>query len=135
MSELNYNQAAQLVQDVLDGNQDPLEAFGLLKRLQDNIDRCIAEIKPDALSEAEKDKNKTYPLFKTEFRNGKRTWDFDTVPLIVDMENKLKAIKAVYKSAYEQSQKGMQTVDQDGVLLDLPTCKHGEDTISVKLLN
>ena len=135
MSELNYNQAAQLVQDVLDGNQDPLEAFGLLKRLQDNIDRCVAEIKPEAVSEAEKFGSKQFDLFKVEFKGGSRRYYYESVPIIFDLETEVKRLKAVYKSAYENAQKGMQTVDEDGVLLDLPTCKHGEDTISVKLLN
>lgn len=116
MLELNYNQAAQLAQDAIDGNEDPLKAFGLLKRLQ----------------EAEKFGTREFDLFKVEFKYGSRRFDFSDIEEWAKAKESLKVIEEKYKGAYTANEKGLMSVDEDGEVLTLPRVKYTPDTVVIK---
>ena len=69
----------QLVQDVHDGNESPLLAWGVLSEYEKTIKLLKAEIREVVEIEANKeDKHFTHNGYEFEKRNGSIQWDFST---------------------------------------------------------
>ena len=114
---------SQLVQDVMDGQEDPLRAFAILREAQVLIKKGITEIEDAAFIEAAKYGEKTFEHsdWKFTMKDGSKRFNFKGIDEWVDVESKKKAIESKYRSAFELSQKGFQPVTDDGELLELPS--------------
>lgn len=83
-------------------------------------------------TEAEQYQNE-YKGAKFEFRSGGKTFDYSNIREVQEEEEKLKALKEKYKSAWEMKQKGFEPVTEDGEILELPIPKYRKDSMIVKL--
>lgn len=70
---------------------------------------------------------------KFEFRNGGKVFSFDNIKEIREKEDELKSLKEKYKSAWENKQKGLLAVTEDGEELELPTISYRKSSMIVKL--
>lgn len=120
-----------LVQEVLDGNADPLEAFSILKDHEAYVQKCINEIKEGAMEEARKQSEKTFIGYgcKFEYRTGGARYDYSNIPGIVELETELKKLK---KEAQMRCKVTHQVVSEDGEVLPKPIVKYSYDSLSVK---
>lgn len=123
----------QLVQDVLDGNESPLLAWGVLADFEKTIKKCKAEIREAVEIEADKeDRHFTHRGYEFERRNGSIQWNFSQCQEVVEAENVLRIAKEKAKQAYKANQNGMLNVSKDGELIDLPTVTYKKDSLIVK---
>ena len=126
----------QLVQDVLDGKENPLKAFAVLKELQKQISNAISEIEDGAFEEAAKYGEKTFEAmnYKFELREGGRRYSFKNIDNWVSTNNKLKEIEKQCKLAATAYEKGKQIIDENGELVPLPEITYSKSSITVRPL-
>lgn len=131
---MNISQLSELVQNVIDGEESPLKAYGVLKDIEKHVKKCIKEIEDQAINEAHKfDKTFTDSGYKFERRNGAQRWDFSNVLEIQEAKANLKMLEAKYKSAYKSKSNGVEVFDHStGELLQLPTVTHSKDSLILK---
>ena len=124
----------QLVQDILEGQVDPLMGYAELKRELTRLQKCIKEIEPLAFDEAAKFQNKSFDYNGYHFTqtDGRRIWDFKGIPSWKIAKEQLTHIENNAKAAYSAFEKGLQTVDGDGELIELPVVSYSKPSISVK---
>ena len=113
---------SQLVQDVLDGNEDPLKAYGILKQHLTHVQNGIEQIMPDVLSDADNYTENSFKHkgFKFEKRQGRRVFDFKGIPEWVKLNDLKKANEAMYKGAADAYGKGKTMIDDGGEVV--PCC-------------
>lgn len=130
MSTLNTRALEQMVQDVHDGNENPLKAYGILKGLEEKIKKYLDEVKEPALTEADKHgKNFTEAGFIFERRAGRKIYSFKGIDEHEVAKNHLKSVEDKYKKLLDDG----QTIDEDtGEVLVLPTITYGSDMLIVK---
>lgn len=131
---MNLEQIGQLVQDVHDGNENPLKAYGVLKDIENYVKTCIKEVNDVALMEAQKfDKTFEDAGYKFERRNGATRWNFDNVLEVQEAKAKVKMLEAKYKSAYKSKTNGVEVFDHEtGELMQLPTVTYSKDSLIFK---
>lgn len=125
---------AQLVQDVLDGNESALKAYGVLKQTENLIKDCLDQVKDLALEEAAKHPEKTFKDhdFIFERRNGAARYSFTHIAEWKQAKEDLKAIETKAKQAYSAYKNGLNTVTDDGELQELPKVTYSTDSLIVK---
>lgn len=128
MTTLNTMALEQMVQDVIDGNENPLKAFGILKGLEDKIKNYISEIEDQAKDESEKYNSNTFEDsgFIFEKRKGGKIYNFKGIPEFDIADSHLKAVKEKYKN------KGGQPDEETGELLPMPKITYRKDSLIVK---
>lgn len=126
----------QLVQDVLDGKENPLKAFAVLKGLQKQVSTAISEIEEGAIEEAGKYGEKTFEAmnYKFEIREGARRYSFKGIESWVETNKKLKDIEKQCKLAASAYEKGKQLIDDNGEIVPIPEITHSKSSITVKPL-
>lgn len=127
---------SSLTQDVIDGNENPLKGYAILKQLQKQVANAISEIEEYALDEASKFGEKTFETmnYKFELREGGRRYDFKSIPQWVDANSKLKDIESTCKQAALAYEKGKNIVDENGEVVPVPVVKFSKSSITVKPL-
>lgn len=107
---------SQLVQDVIDGNENALKAYGLLKDLSKQVSEALKEVEGAAIDEAQKFGEKTFNSmdWKFELRDGARRYNFKNIPQWVEMNKKMKDAEKLYKSASSAFEKGQNIIDENG---------------------
>lgn len=122
---------SQLVQEVIDGNLDPIEGYAILKENEQFLQKCINEIKDLALDEARKYDQKTFKNYgyKFEFKNGGALYDYSNIEEIKELEDKLKIMK---KEAQNRCKTKHQILSEDGEILPKPIVKYRSDSLSIK---
>lgn len=127
---MNY---AQLVQDVIDGNEDPIKAYTVLKEHADFISNCLNEIKPDLQHALDKIDEKKFSMYGYSFekRAGGAIYDYSPIKEWADKKAELTALELQYKSAYQNSLKGLGALRGDEVL-ELPAVKFRSDSLIMK---
>jgi hypothetical protein len=127
---------AQLVQDVLDGKENPLKAIALLKGYADLIKNGIAEIEDAVFTEAEKYGSKTFEDmgYRFSLSDGRRTYDFKHIGEWKVADNNKRSIEDKYKQALAGSERGLMAVSEDGEELELPRVTYSKPSISVRSL-
>lgn len=75
-----------------------------------------------------------YKGAKFEFRSGGKIFNFKGISEIDTKESELKDLKAVYQAAWENKQKGLLAVTEDGEELQLPTVNYRKSSMIVKLI-
>lgn len=124
---------AELVQNVLDGVENPLKAFAILSDLEKHIKDCKEAVKEEALDEANKyDKTFVESGFKFERRNGGARYSFSHIEEVKLAKDKVKALETKYKTAYKNAENGIQSVDENGELLELPKVTYSSDSLIFK---
>ena len=94
-------QISATIQDVQDGNFNPLEAYANLKSLEKYLKTSYLQIEESAIEEAEKYGEKTFEDFgfSVTVRNGNTTYDYSSNVDIKRLEGELKYIKDLLKNA------------------------------------
>lgn len=127
---------AQLVQDVLDGEESALKAYAVLKAEEANIKRYMDKIKEEAISEASKWSENTFNHngFRFTKVKGKARYSFKHIPEWAELDKKRKALEDRCKKAYQSYQQGVTSVSEDGEIIDMPEVTYSADGISVNAM-
>lgn len=122
-----------MIQDVIDGNTDPILAYAKIKSTLDFLNRCLDEIKDYAVEEAQK-YDKTFELhgFKFERRNGVKRYSFKHLEKWKDLNKKVKDFEQASKQAYLAKQKNLLQITEDGEVMELPEVTQTPDVLIVK---
>lgn len=125
---------AELVQNVLNGDESPLKAYAILSLLQKDIDKAVKEIKEYALEEANKYPDKTFEDygFKFERRNGSARYSFKHIEEWSNLKEQLSDVEQRAKQAYSSYKSGLTSVSEDGEVMELPEVTYGSDVLVVK---
>ena len=123
----------ELVQNVLDGSEDPLRAYAELKQYEKLIKSCLTEIWDIVDTEAAKeDKNFERYGFKFEKRAGGKMFNFKHLDRWTEAKSNLIDIEAFYKAAWQSKQNKMMSVSEEGEIIDLPIVTYRKDSIIVR---
>ncbi len=123
----------ELVQNVIDGQEDPLKALIVLKNLEKEVKEGLKVISPAAQDEAEKyEKTFQYHGHELTRTEGRRTFNFKKIPEWMKKSTELKEMEAMYKQAYASYEKGITPVSEDGEVIPLPEVTYSKSSISVK---
>ncbi|MXV39373.1 hypothetical protein GO491_11910 [Flavobacteriaceae bacterium Ap0902] len=122
-----------------EGYTSILDTIINLRKEREFHEQMIKDIK--AFEDAKKDEIQTeaeqyqneYKGAKFEFRSGGKTLDYSGIPEVSEKEKELKEIKEKYKMAFENSQKGLLVISEDGEELPLPKPKYRKGSMIVKL--
>ena len=129
----NYLNISQLAQDVFDGIEDPLKAYGIAKAFLKEVTDATKLIEEAALDEASKhEKTFIHEGYKFERRNGARRFDFKHLPDWAEKKQELSDIEGKYKSAYQSFERGLKQVTEDGEVIELPKVTFSKDSLIVK---
>jgi hypothetical protein len=92
---------SQLVQDAIDGNENPLRAFAILKTHAKDVANALKEIEDAAMTEADHYGEKKFKDlgFQFELRDGSRRHSFKHLDHWVEKNAELKAIETLAKQA------------------------------------
>lgn len=124
----------ELVQQVIDGNADPLEAYIHIKDLERYIKQCNEAVEPLAYQEADKWTEKTFVYKGAEIqkKNSAGRWDFTNVALYKESQQRLKQIEELAKVA---AKGGATVVDEkSGEVVEPAVYTEGKAIISIKIL-
>lgn len=122
------------------GEMNPLAAVIELRKYRKHLENSLALIKDfeieyyeEIQNEAEKYQNQ-YDGFKFEFRNGRKTYDFKSIPEWQSAEKYKKEIEAKYKSMLQAKINGAPhaNVSEDGEELPLPEVKYSKSSLIIK---
>lgn len=132
---MNLPNISQLVQDVHDGNESPLKAYGIIKEVQKYVETCVKEIESSALNEAQRWDEKQFDTdgFHFEKRNGSARYDFSGIEEYNRVKDNLKQLEEKYKVAFRSWQKGITPVDDEtGEVIPQPKVTYSKDVLIVK---
>jgi len=130
---MNILNIDQLAQDVLEGIEDPLKAYGIAKDFLKKATEALKLIEEAALEEASKyEKTFDYQDFKFEQRNGSKRFDFKHIKEWADKKAELSDVEKKYKAAYNSFQNNLNSVTEDGEVIELPKVSQGKDSLIVK---
>ena len=124
----------QLVQDVYDGNEDPLKAFAIIDTLMKELKQCHEALKQAALQEAFRHGVSSFGYEGYDFtvRQGGKRYDFSNIAEWKQKKEELQEIERKYKAACQAKQNNFNAVTEDGELLELPKITYTKDSLSVK---
>lgn len=131
---MNLAKLDQMIQDVHDGVESPLRAYGMITEIEQFVKKAKQEISEYAKQEAEKyDTTFEADGYKFELRQGRRVWNFKECDEWVRANVNLKAVEKRLKHNYEANADGLVTLNQDtGEIIDLPEVKYTEPSLIVK---
>ena len=126
---------SQAVQEVLDGNADPLEVWAALKDVEKHLSECKAQIEGAVMAEADKYPEKTFKHGAFTFTKveGRAMYKYDHLPMWVAMRDEMKDFEEKAKAAARNLQIGAQMVTEDGEVIDPAIVTYSKPSISVKL--
>lgn len=127
------------IQKAEDGEISFLDAVIQLRRIKETYDNQLSIIKEfedkyksEIETEASAYQNK-YKGATFEFRSGGKMFNFKGISEIDQKEAELKDLKEKYQAAWENKQKGLLAVTEDGEELQLPTISYRKSSMIVKL--
>lgn len=128
MSTINMRALEQLVQDVHDGNENPLKAYGILKQIEGKCKTYISEIEGAAQEAAAKYTEKTFTDsgFIFEKRAGGKSHNFKGIPEFDMAQAHLDSVKEKYKT------KGGELDEETGEILPMPKITYRKDSLILK---
>lgn len=128
---MNYE---QLTQDIIDGNENPLKGYAIMKKEIARLTKCLKEIEPAAHEEAGKHGNNTFSEggFKFERRNGGAVYNFKNIPEWATAKESIKTIEDRAKTAFANYKKGITSTTEDGEIIALPEVTYKKDSLIVK---
>lgn len=125
---------AQLIQDVLNGNENPLKAYAILKELSTEIANAINEIEDYAHEEASKFGERSFETmdWKFEIREGSRRMSFKNIDQWNELTKQIKEKEALYKQATLAYEKGKTIVDENGEVVPVGEVSFTKPSLIVK---
>jgi len=125
---------AELVQNVISGEESPLKAYAIMALLKKDLDKSLKEIKEVAIEEAARHGAKTFEDhgFKFELRAGKTTYSYKHIEAWKNTKEELVSIEAKAKQALASSKNGLQVASEDGEEVELPEVTYAADSLIVK---
>jgi len=133
-------QEIKLLEDqVLQGNLNPLEAFIMLKKLEDLAKEVKKKIKDLAIEEISKYNNESKTGVEMlgasiTLKKSAGRWNYDHIAEVVNLEYDLKMLKQKHQSAYKAHERGEAVVDTDTGEIVMPAdYRQGDDTIMIKI--
>lgn len=125
----------EAVQQVIDGNADPLEVYAAINLELKELENCKKQIEDYAKEEAEKHGNKfEYKGYKFELRQGGRSYSFKNIKAWSDKQKEIKEIEERYKAAFSSYEKGLMTADENGEEMELPEVTYRSNSLIIKKL-
>lgn len=134
-NEIKVNEVVEvsqrLINEVMEGNVNPLEAFVNLKKVEEAIKAVKSEIEDLALTEAAKHP-KTFDYLGCEVTQKRAAgrWDFKHIQSIRDAENNVKQLKSIHKTAAGINE---SVVNDDGEIIEPAIYTEGKDTLSIRI--
>ena len=127
----------ELVQNVLDGEESGLVALAILKEELKSVQECIKEVEQIAMDEADSygEKKFTHKDLMVERRNGKRNFNFKSIPEWQKAESLKKSIEEKAKSAYANYENNITSVTNDGEIIQLPEVTYSKDVLIIKRID
>ena len=124
----------ELTQAAISGEEDALKVYAILKDYEKTLKKCINDVQPIALAEAENYSETTFSEHGYTFtkRNGGARYSFDNISEWVDKKQELKEIEERAKQAHKAYEKNLTSVSEDGEVIELPVVTYAKDSISVK---
>ena len=126
----------QMTQDVIDGNESPYRALGMIQMQIKDLQRMESIMKDAALADAQMRGEKKFYSdgFNIERREGGRMFNFKHIPEWNDTKDKLNAIEAKYKALADMYGKfqGVQFATEDGEEIILPEVTYRKDSLILK---
>ena len=125
---------SEAVQQVLDGNENPLEIYAIFKDLQKHLDNALKEIQDNVQDEAEKyEKNFTLGNYIFERRAGRKIMSYKKIEEWAKIDKERKEIEAKAKLGYSMYEKGLDAFNPEtGEVLPLPEVSYSKDVLIVK---
>lgn len=126
------------IQKAEDGEMSLLDAVIQLRKIKESCESTLSFIKE--FEDKYKDQIETeanayqneYKGATFEFRSGGKMFNFKGISEIDQKEAELKALKDRYQSAWENKQRGLLAVTEDGEELQLPTVSYRKSSMIVK---
>jgi len=123
----------QLVQDVMDGKQNPYEALYLLKDRLKTIKLGIEIVEVEAINSCEYEdktfKSQGYEVTKV---NGRKLWNFKGCKSYQIAKDNLKEIEDNLKASYSANENGLTMINEDSEVIELPIVTFTKDSLKVK---
>lgn len=121
----------EILDNVRNGDMDPLNAFIQLNAKEKAAKAALDEIQVEAVEKAAEYGEKTFKAFgaKVERKSAAGRWDFKELGWWQDFEDK----KDDAKNAFKLIDKGKTVLDNDGVVVEPAKYTPGKDIISIKL--
>ena len=127
---------SQLAQDVWDGKESPLKAYGIAKNYLKQATEAMKAIEEAALEEASKyEKSFEFDGFKFEQRNGSIKHSYDHIQSWIDNREERKEIERACKASYNAFKINLTAVNEDGEVMELPKVSQGKDSLIVKSIS
>ncbi len=121
----------EILDNVRNGDMDPLKAFIQLKAKEKAAKAALDEIQVEAVEKAATYGEKTFKAFGVEVgcKSSAGRWDFKELGWWQDFEDK----KDDAKKAFKLIDRGKTVLDDDGVVVEPAKYTPGKDIISIKL--
>lgn len=125
----------KLIEDWRNGIANPLFTFIELKRMTQEIEAYLNEVKPSAITEAGKYRSGevVYGMAVSVMQNAGAKWDYKNVPEWVEKKKELEKIEERAKAAYTAKVNGEMLVKEGAELIHPATYKPGSTTVKVEL--
>lgn len=126
---------SELVQNTLDGEENPFKAWAVFTDLEKYIKECKETLKKTVDSEAKKYSEKQFVAgdFRVEVRNGRAVYNFKECKSWIAKNQDLKETEEQLKLAYKMySANKTIAVTEDGEQVEIPIVTYTDDTIIVK---
>lgn len=125
--------AGDLIAPLLSGYCDPLTMMSKLAHLQKVCDIAMEKIKELAINERLKfEKSPTINGIEFGYMSGKSNYDFSNSQIIVDTENRLKALKEIAKTLTKNKQQ-MSIDPENGEVISPAIVKYSKDSLTIKI--
>lgn len=123
------------MQDVIDGNEDPVKAYVELRKADNEVKNALEEINGAFMDEVQKE-GATFKRHGAQFirKNGTTRYSFKNIPIWIEANKAQKDIEAAAKLAYKNSQSGNMSISKDGEVVELPLVTFSSDSVAFKLL-
>ncbi len=129
----------ETIQDAKDGNLNRLDAIIELREARKELENAIDEIKKyedkekEAIAMEAAEYPEGYKGYQFEFRNGRKLWNFKTIPEFNEISERLKEVQDTAIATFELFQKtGQKPITEDGELLPMPELNYAKSSLVVK---
>lgn len=124
---------SQLIEDVNNEIESPYKALYQVKQLEKEIKEAKEILEGIAFEFSKyEDKNFISGDFKIEKRSGRKIWNFNNCLSYNKVKNKLKEVEEVLKSSYYASEKGLDMINKDAELIEIPKVTFTKDSLIIK---
>ena len=124
---------AQIVQDVMNGEESPFKALHELKQELTTLKEAIEVVEIEAFNQSEyEDKSFIKDGYKIEKRNGGKRWNFKGCKTYQIAKDNLTEIEDELKTNFKLWESGKSSVDEFGEIGDVPQVTYSKDSMIIK---